>query len=165
VRHVDLADRLVRVSRALLGWLPGGLAVATNFAGAGFAAANGSSIATTATLGKVAVPEMLRSGYNPGLATGVATAVKTAPPSEFLAFEPHQPELCGFTPTVFLDITDVYEQKLEAMRQMSAQQYLQQYYAERAAHRGNHARKVTGNADIRYAEAFQRLLPNVVSNL
>lgn len=107
----------------------------------------------------VAKARLLTSG------AGVASAFKTAPPSEFLAFEPHQPELCGFVPTVFLDITEVYEQKLEAMRQMSAQQYLQQYYAERAGHRGNHARKVTGNADIRYAEAFHRLLPNVVSTL
>ena len=43
----------------------------------GFSAASGSSMATTATLGRVAVPEMLKSGYNPGLATGVATAVGT----------------------------------------------------------------------------------------
>jgi len=96
---------------------------------------------------------------------GVESAFKTAPPTEFLAFEPHQPELCGFTPTVFLDITSVFEAKLKAMEAMAAQQYLQQYYAERAGHRGNHARKVTGNQKIRQAEAFQRLVPNVVEQL
>ena len=48
---------------------------------------------------------------------------------------------------------------------MRAQRYLQQYYAERAEHRGNHARKVTGRQEIRQAEAFQRLLPNVVEAL
>jgi tripartite ATP-independent transporter DctM subunit len=63
--------------RAWVGWLPGGLAVATNFAGAGFAAICGSSLATTAAMGRTAVPEMLRLGYAPGLATGTAAAVGT----------------------------------------------------------------------------------------
>jgi 4-oxalomesaconate hydratase len=96
---------------------------------------------------------------------GVDSGFRTAPPSEFLAFEPHQPELCGFSPTVFVDITDVFELKTLAMKEMKAQQYLQEYYAQRAEHRGNHARKATGNKSIRQAEAFQRLLPNVVSSL
>lgn len=107
----------------------------------------------------VAKARLLTSG------AGVASAFRTAPPSEFLVFEPHQPELCGFIPSTFVDITEVFDKKVEAMRQMAAQQYLQEYYAERAGHRGNHARKVTGNAEIRYAEAFQRLLPNVVGTL
>lgn len=48
---------------------------------------------------------------------------------------------------------------------MAAQRYLQEYYKQRADQRGNHARKVTGDAAIRQAEAFQRLLPNVVEAL
>lgn len=107
----------------------------------------------------VAQARLLTSG------AGVASAFRTAPPSEFLAFEPHQPELCGFVPSVFVDITDVFERKVEAMRHMAAQRYLQEYYAQRAEHRGNHARKVTGDAGIRQAEAFQRLLPHVVGAL
>ncbi|MET1034253.1 MAG: PIG-L deacetylase family protein [Arthrobacter sp.] len=96
---------------------------------------------------------------------GVESGFKTAPPSEFLVFEPHQPELCGFVPSVFVDITDVFELKKAAMAEMRAQRYLQGYYAERAEHRGNHARKVTANKDIRQAEAFMRLVPNVVGSL
>ena len=107
----------------------------------------------------VARARLLSSG------AGVASAFDTVPPTEFLAFEPHQPELCGFVPSVFVDITEVMPQKLEAMKCMEAQQYLQQYYRERAEHRGNHARKVTANASIRQAEAFQRLVPNVVATL
>jgi 4-oxalomesaconate hydratase len=107
----------------------------------------------------VARARLLTSG------AGVASSFRTAPPTEFLAFEPHQPELCGFVPTVFVDITAVFGQKIEAMKHMAAQQYLQEYYAQRAEHRGNHARKVTGNAAIRQAEAFQRLVPNVVGAL
>ena len=38
-------------------------------------------------------------------------------------------------PTVFVDITAVYDKKLAAMAEMKAQQYLQSYYAERAGHR------------------------------
>lgn len=95
----------------------------------------------------------------------VEAGFRTAPPSEFLVFEPHQPELCGFTPSVFVDITDVFELKRKAMAAMRAQSYLQRYYAERADHRGNHARKVTGRKEIRQAEAFQRLVPNVVEVL
>jgi 4-oxalomesaconate hydratase len=96
---------------------------------------------------------------------GVASGFDTAPPSEFLVFEPHQPELCGFVPTVFVDITAVMPAKREAMAAMSAQGYLREYYDQRADHRGNHARRVSGNAAIRQAEAFQRLIPNVVGGL
>ncbi|HIY65983.1 MAG TPA: PIG-L family deacetylase [Candidatus Agrococcus pullicola] len=95
----------------------------------------------------------------------VEAGFRTAPPSEYLVFEPHQPELCDFVPSVFVDITTVFEQKKAAMAAMRAQRYLQQYYAERAEHRGNHARKATGNKEIRQAEAFQRLVPNVVESL
>ena len=42
---------------------------------------------------------------------GVASAFKTIAPPELLIFEPHQPELCGFVPTTFLDITPVWEKK------------------------------------------------------
>ncbi|MGO1591681.1 MAG: PIG-L deacetylase family protein [Ancrocorticia sp.] len=96
---------------------------------------------------------------------GVESAFKTVKPTEYLAFEPHQPELCGFTPSVFLDITPVWDKKLAAMHEMGAQKYLQSYYTERGGHRGNHARKVTGNQEIRYAEAFDRIVPNVVTAL
>jgi len=71
--------------RLWVGRLPGGLAIATSFAGAGFSALSGSSIATTAAMGKIAVPEMLKAGYEKGLATGTAAAVGTVgaliPPS------------------------------------------------------------------------------------
>jgi 4-oxalomesaconate hydratase len=96
---------------------------------------------------------------------GVASAFETIKPPELLSFEPHQPELCGFVPTTFLDITPVWEQKVAAMEAMGAQVYLRQYYSERAAHRANHARRVSGRGDIRYAEAFQRELPVVVDAL
>jgi 4-oxalomesaconate hydratase len=96
---------------------------------------------------------------------GVPSAFATVKPPELFLFEPHQPELCNFTPTTFVDITAVMEQKRQAMAEMKAQQYLKSYYTERADHRGNHARRSSGNAEIRQAEAFQRVTPQVVSAL
>jgi len=96
---------------------------------------------------------------------GVPSGFATVKPPELFLFEPHQPELCNFTPTTFVDITAVMERKKAAMAEMKAQAYLQTYYGERAAHRGNHARRSSGNQDIRFAEAFQRVTPQVVSAL
>jgi 4-oxalomesaconate hydratase len=96
---------------------------------------------------------------------GVASGFKTIIPPGLLLFEPHQPELCGFVPTTFLDITPVWEQKVAAMETMGAQQYLRQYYTERAGHRANHARRISGQAGVKYAEAFQREIPQVVGAL
>jgi 4-oxalomesaconate hydratase len=96
---------------------------------------------------------------------GVASGFVTIQPPELLSFEPHQPELCGFVPTTFLDITSVWGKKVAAMEAMGAQAYLKQYYTERAGHRANHARRISGRSDIRYAEAFQREVPVVVDAL
>jgi 4-oxalomesaconate hydratase len=96
---------------------------------------------------------------------GVASAFRTIPPPELLLFEPHQPELCGFVPTTFLDITSVWDRKVAAMEAMGAQGYLRQYYSERGEHRANHARRISGRGDIRFAEAFQREIPAVVDAL
>ena len=96
---------------------------------------------------------------------GVPSSFETVEPPELLLFEPHQPELCNFTPTTFVDITAVFERKQAAMAEMQAQAYLHTYYSQRAEQRGNHARRSSGNAAIRYAEAFQRVTPHVVGAL
>jgi 4-oxalomesaconate hydratase len=102
-----------------------------------------------------------------GLAAGagVASAFATVKPPALFLFEPHQPELCNFTPNTFVDITPVIEKKLAAMAEMKAQRYLQTYYTQRADQRGNHARRSSGDAEIKQAEAFQRVTPRVVSAL
>lgn len=64
-------------ARIWFGRLPGGLAAASTMGCAAFAAVSGSSLATAAAMGKIAVPEMLRRGYDKGLATGVVAASGT----------------------------------------------------------------------------------------
>jgi 4-oxalomesaconate hydratase len=96
---------------------------------------------------------------------GVASGFEAVKPPQLFLFEPHQPELCNFTPTTFVDITPVWDAKVQAMACMEAQKYLQTYYAQRGEQRGNHARRASGNAGVRYAEAFMRVLPQVVGEL
>ncbi|OGA45025.1 MAG: C4-dicarboxylate ABC transporter [Betaproteobacteria bacterium RIFCSPLOWO2_12_FULL_63_13] len=75
--HSGMTNSLYRAARLWLGFLPGGLAVATNFACAVFAAASGSSLATAVAMGRIAIPEMQRYKYDPGLATGVCACAGT----------------------------------------------------------------------------------------
>lgn len=96
---------------------------------------------------------------------GVASAFHTIPPAEVLAFEPHQSEPCGFVPTTFLDITPVFPLKRQAMEAVGSQRYLADYYTAMAQRRANHARRISGDRRIQYAETFQRLLPQVVRSL
>lgn len=96
---------------------------------------------------------------------GVASAFERITPPELYFFEPHQPELCEFSPNTFIDITPVMDQKLKAMGVMKAQSYLRDYYTELAARRGNHARRISGMDEVKYAEAMQRVLPRVVKSL
>ena len=75
--HSGLTSDLFTAARLWLSSLPGGLAVATNFASAGFATVSGSSLATSAAMGRIAIPEMLKLRYDPGLAAGVVAASGT----------------------------------------------------------------------------------------
>jgi 4-oxalomesaconate hydratase len=97
--------------------------------------------------------------------SGVESAFAIVKPSELYLFEPHQTEMCGFVPNTYVDISAVFPLKLKAMETMKAQQYLRQHYAERAEHRANHARRITGRKDINHAEAFQRVFPQVTDSL
>lgn len=76
-------------------------------------------------------------------------------------FEPHQTEMSNFKPESIIDITDVHEQKIAAMKCFQAQSHLIEYYTHRAFMRGNHARRVSGNKDYKYAESFANYFPTV----
>ena len=86
--HAGLTHALFRAAKAWVGWVPGGLAVASVFATAGFAAVSGASTATAAVFSRVAIPHMLDAGYDRRLAAGVVAAGCTLasliPPSAIL---------------------------------------------------------------------------------
>jgi 4-oxalomesaconate hydratase len=96
---------------------------------------------------------------------GVASAFSRITPPDLYYFEPHQPELCDFKPNVFVDITAVMEKKTQAMDAMKAQSYLHKYYTELASRRANHARRISGMENVKFAEAHYRILPWVVTSL
>lgn len=72
--HSGISSRLFDAAYKFIGHLPGGLAMASIGACAGFSAICGSTNATAATMAAAALPEMKRYGYKPGLATGVVAA-------------------------------------------------------------------------------------------
>jgi C4-dicarboxylate transporter DctM subunit len=72
--YAGVSQDLYKTAYNWLGSLPGGLAVATVGACAAFSAVCGSSVATAATIGTVALPEMKRYKYDPALATGCIAA-------------------------------------------------------------------------------------------
>ena len=74
VNKGGIARELYQVSNAFLGHFRGGLAMATIMACGGFAAISGSSLATAATMAKVAMPEMRRFGYSDRLSTASIAA-------------------------------------------------------------------------------------------
>jgi len=89
-------------------------------------------------------------------------------PPVFL-FEPHQTEYSGFMPDVLLDITEVWDTKLEAMHCMEGQTHLWDYYTDVARRRGVQARRNSGPnlglATETMGEAYQRVYPQVASEL
>ncbi len=86
--HAGLTRSLFEAAKRWVGWLPGGMGVATVFSTAGFAAVSGASVATSAVFARIAVPEMLKLGYDKRFAAGVVAAGGTLasliPPSAIL---------------------------------------------------------------------------------
>ena len=100
------------------------------------------------------------------LAAGAAWRARSSdPPPELFLFEPHQPELCNFTPTTFVDITPVIrgEARGDGRDGGAAVPADLLRPARRAARQPRAAR--SGDPEVRYAEAFQRVLPQVVAAL
>ena len=86
--YANLTKALFEAAKKWVAWVPGGLAVSTVFATAGFAAVSGASVATAAVFARIAIPEMLKIGYNKQFAAGVVAAGGTLasliPPSAIL---------------------------------------------------------------------------------
>ncbi len=110
--YAGLTKALFEAAKKWVAWLPGGLAVSTVFATAGFAAVSGASVATSAVFARIAIPEMLAIGYDKRFAAGVVAAGGTLasliPPSAILVIYAIIVEqdvgmllLAGFVPGAF----------------------------------------------------------------
>lgn len=110
--HAGFTRALFEAAKRWVAWVPGGLAVSTVFATAGFAAVSGASVATAAVFARIAVPEMLKIGYDKRFAAGVVAAGGTLasliPPSAILVIYAIIVEqdvgkllLAGFVPGAF----------------------------------------------------------------
>jgi C4-dicarboxylate transporter DctM subunit len=110
--YAGLTKALFTAAKRWIAWVPGGLAVATIFATAGFAAVSGASVATAAVFARIAIPEMLEAGYDKRFAAGVVAAGGTLasliPPSAILVIYAIIVEqdvgkllLAGFIPGMF----------------------------------------------------------------
>lgn len=110
--YAGLTKALFEAAKRWIAWVPGGLAVSTVFATAGFAAVSGASVATSAVFARIAIPEMLAIGYDKRFAAGVVAAGGTLasliPPSAILVIYAIIVEqdvgkllLAGFIPGVF----------------------------------------------------------------
>lgn len=110
--YAGLTKALFTAAKRWIAWVPGGLAVATIFATAGFAAVSGASVATSAVFARIAIPEMLEAGYDKRFAAGVVAAGGTLasliPPSAILVIYAIIVEqdvgkllLAGFIPGMF----------------------------------------------------------------
>src|SRR5699024_10769206 len=94
--------------------------------------------------------------------SGVLTeGYPTTKQMRIFGFEPHQTEISEYVPDQFIDITSVYDKKVEAMNCFKGQEHLIQYYKDRAAMRGNHARRLSGNPSYKFAESFASYYPVV----
>ncbi len=110
--YAGLTRALFEAAKRWVGWVPGGVAVSTVFATAGFAAVSGASVATSAVFARIAIPEMTSIGYNQRFAAGVVAAAGTLasliPPSAILVIYAIIVEqnvgallLAGFIPGMF----------------------------------------------------------------
>ena len=110
--YAGLTKALFEAAKRWIAWVPGGLAVSTVFATAGFAAVSGASVATSAVFARIAIPEMLAIGYDKRFAAGVVAAAGTLasliPPSAILVIYAIIVEqdvgkllLAGFLPGLF----------------------------------------------------------------
>ncbi len=75
--HAGLAEDIFSLAQRALRRLPGGLGVSTVLASAGFGAVTGSSVAAVATMGNIAVPQMIKRGYSDKLSTATVASAAT----------------------------------------------------------------------------------------
>ena len=91
---------------------------------------------------------------------GLAPAKQT----QIYGFEPSQTERSGYVPTVYMDITDVWDDKIAAMACINAQPKTPVVHARIGTHRGWQAARMPGGKGIQYAESFSVRFPFILKD-
>jgi 4-oxalomesaconate hydratase len=97
-----------------------------------------------------------------GIESGGFKHTKAVP---IYGFEASESERSGFVPAVYIDITDFFEKKLEAMKCIETQTEGPFIHTRLNTHRGWQASRTIGDKNIKYAEAFTMSDPLVVAEL
>lgn len=100
-----------------------------------------------------------RTGEAVMQACAIARAKLGSHYTPIFGFEPMNPEMCGFQPDLYIDITDQYDRKQAAMECLKTQKRSLPSYVEKAKLRGSHCSTRGGRADCKYAEAFTMMGP------
>jgi 4-oxalomesaconate hydratase len=96
--------------------------------------------------------------------SGVQRETVPIPPVQIFLTEPHDPELVGFNPDTYIDITEVWPKKLEAMQAMkNSQGWLIEDFKRRGKHRALLSHRYSADQSVEYAESFKRVIPYVGS--
>lgn len=102
-----------------------------------------------------AVRQLVRKACATSFGAGFRDGLAPAPRRmTIFGFEPHNPELCGFRPGIYIDITRQIEAKQAAMRVFSSQPAMFAAYMRKAETRGAEAAGRCGRTGCKYAEAF-----------
>ncbi|NLG28613.1 MAG: PIG-L family deacetylase [Chloroflexi bacterium] len=112
--------------------------------------------------------QLVRRARQLAATVGLESPLPIAKPMPLFLFEATLPltEVEGFAPDFYIDITSVWEQKVEALTAFArAQSFLVPWYTEAARSRGRQAATISGHSEIVYAEAFERTLPWVGDTL
>jgi len=89
---------------------------------------------------------------------------QTVPIVQIYGFEPSQTERSGYVPEVYIDITDVWEQKKAAMEMIRAQPATGAVHERVNTHRGWQAARMPGGKGIRYAESYTVRYPIILKD-
>ncbi len=97
---------------------------------------------------------------------GIETdGLKPAKAVPIYGFEASEPERSGYVPAIYIDITDFFDKKLEAMKCIATQTEGPHIHTRLSTHRGWQASRTIGDKDIKYAESFTMSDPLVVAEL
>ena len=78
-------------------------------------------------------------------------------------FEPHMTEISGYLPDIYVDVSDVFDTKIAAMKAFSSQPSMLSGYVRKAEMRGGEAKSRGSRKNCRYAEAFKAFQPIAAS--